>query len=183
MRLLHTVFHSNCINLHSHQQYKRVLFSPHPHQNLLFFVLLIIAFWTGVKWHLIVVLICISLKTSDAEHLFVCLLPSVLELHLYLSWSSKTFTTWCEEPTHWKRPRCWERLRTRGEGSNRGWDGWMASLTQWTWVWATAGDSEGQGSLAWCSSWGLRVRHNLATQQLPSVCFLWKWANLGHYLQ
>ena len=41
--------------------------------------------------------------------------------------------TWCKELSHWKRPWCWERLR-EGEGDNRGWDGWMASLTQWTWV-------------------------------------------------
>ena len=41
---------------------------------------------------------------------------------------------WCEELTHWKRPWCWERLRAGGEG-DRGWDGWMASLTQETWVW------------------------------------------------
>ena len=47
---------------------------------------------------------------------------------------SFTLATWCKEPTHWKRPWCWERLRAGGEGSNRGWDGWMASSTQWTWV-------------------------------------------------
>ena len=40
--------------------------------------------------------------------------------------------------THWKRPWCWERLRAEGERDNRGWDGWMASLTQWTWVWASS---------------------------------------------
>ena len=40
---------------------------------------------------------------------------------------------------HWKRPWCWERLRAGGEGDNRGWDGWVASLTQWTWVWADSG--------------------------------------------
>ena len=40
----------------------------------------------------------------------------------------------CEELTHWKRPWCWERLRAGGEGDDRGWDGWMASSTQWTWV-------------------------------------------------
>ena len=42
---------------------------------------------------------------------------------------------WCKEPTHWKRPWCWERLKAGGEGDDRGWDGWMASPTQWTWVW------------------------------------------------
>ena len=45
----------------------------------------------------------------------------------------------CEEPTHWKRPWCWERLRAREEGDNGGWDSWMATLTQWTWVWANSG--------------------------------------------
>ena len=45
----------------------------------------------------------------------------------------------CEELTHLKRPWCWERLRTGGEGDNRGWDGWMASPSQWTWVWVNSG--------------------------------------------
>ena len=50
---------------------------------------------------------------------------------------SNTLATWCEELTHWKRPWYWERLRAGGEGDNRGWDGWMTSLTRWTWVWAS----------------------------------------------
>ena len=53
-------------------------------------------------------------------------------------WSSNTLATCCEELTHWKRPWCWRRLRERGEAGNRGWDDWLASLTQWTWVWATS---------------------------------------------
>ena len=47
-------------------------------------------------------------------------------------------TTWCKVPIHWKSPWCWERLRAGGKGGNRGWDGWMASSTQWTWVWASS---------------------------------------------
>ena len=47
--------------------------------------------------------------------------------------------TGCEELTHWKRPWCWERLKAEGEGDDRGWDGWMASPTQWTWVWVNSG--------------------------------------------
>ena len=50
------------------------------------------------------------------------------------SWNSNTLAIWCEELTHWKRPWCWERLRAGGEGDDRGWDGWIASPTQWTWV-------------------------------------------------
>ena len=53
--------------------------------------------------------------------------------------------------TLWKSPWCWERLRARGEGVDTGWDGWMASLTQWR---QAPGDSEGQGSLVCCSPWG-----------------------------
>ena len=47
--------------------------------------------------------------------------------------------TWCEEPTHWKRSWCWERLRARGKGGAKGWDDWMESPTQWTWVWSNSG--------------------------------------------
>ena len=45
------------------------------------------------------------------------------------SWNSNTLATWCDELTHWKSPWCWERLRAGGEGDDRGWNGWMASLT------------------------------------------------------
>ena len=55
------------------------------------------------------------------------------------SWSSNSLEIWWKELTHWKRLWCWERLKAGGEGGNRGWDGWMASLTQWTWVWANPG--------------------------------------------
>ena len=54
------------------------------------------------------------------------------------SWNSNTLTTCCEELTHLKRPWCWERLKAGGEGDNRGWDGGMASPTQWTWVWVNS---------------------------------------------
>ena len=76
------------------------------------------------------------------------------------SWSSNTLATWCEELTHLKRPWCWERLRAGGEGDDRGWDGWMASPTRWTWVWVNSERwREGQGSLGYCSPWGPRVGH------------------------
>ena len=55
------------------------------------------------------------------------------------SWNSNTLATWWEELSHLKRPWCWDRLRAGGEGDDRGWDGWMASLTQWTWVWVDSG--------------------------------------------
>ena len=72
---------------------------------------------------------------------------------LMLSWNSNTLATWCEELTPWKRPWCRERLRAGGKGDDRGWDGWMVSPTQWTWVWASSGVGDGQGGLACCNPW------------------------------
>ena len=57
----------------------------------------------------------------------------------YWSWNSSTLATWYKELTHWQRPWCWERLRTKGKEGDRAWDDWMASLTQWAWVWVNSG--------------------------------------------
>ena len=73
--------------------------------------------------------------------------------------------------THWKRPWCWGRLRAGGEGDDRGWDGWMQSLTQWTWIWETLGDSGGQRSLAGYSPWCCRGSDT--TEQLSTYALFW----------
>ena len=73
--------------------------------------------------------------------------------------------TWWEELTHWKRSWCWERLKAAWEGDDRGWDGWMTSLMQWTWLWVGSGSwwwTERPGVLQ--SMWSQRVRHDWVTE-------------------
>ena len=84
----------------------------------------------------------------------------------FSSWSSNTLATWSEEVTHENRPWCWERLKTGREGDDRGQDGWMASPTQWTWVWASSRrqwSTEKPGMLQ--SMGSQRVGHDWATEQ------------------
>ena len=77
------------------------------------------------------------------------------------SWNSNTLATWYKKLTHWKRPWCWERLRAGGEGDDRGWDGWMATSIQWTWVWVNSGSWWWTGRPAVLQSMGRqRVGHD-----------------------
>ena len=94
-------------------------------------------------------------------------------------WSSNNLATWCKELTHWKRPWDWERLRTAGEGGNRGWDGWMASLIQWTWTWANSERLWGTWMRGMLQSMGSqKLGHNLVIEQ-QQVIFLYKWQLYG----
>ena len=70
----------------------------------------------------------------------------------------------------WKRPWCWERLKSKREEGGRGWDGWTASLPQQTWVWAILGVSEGQGGLVCCRPWGHKGSDTLSDRR-STVCW------------
>ena len=77
-------------------------------------------------------------------------------------WNANTLATRCKELTHWKRPWCWERLKAKGEGDDRGWDGWMAALTWWTWVWASSGSCWWTGEPGVLQSTGSQSRTRLS---------------------
>ena len=84
------------------------------------------------------------------------------------NWNANTLATWCKGLTHWKRSWCWERLKAGGEGDDRGWDGWMALLTQRTWVWVSSGSWWWTGKAGVLQSMeSQRVRHNWATELKP----------------
>ena len=98
-----------------------------------------------------------------------------------------SLATWCEELTHLKRPWCWERSKAGGEESDRGWDGWMASPTRWTWVWASFGSWWWTGKPGNLQCMGSqRVRHDWATKLRLFLCctypVLWLSIFLPSYL-
>ena len=124
-----------------------------------------IAILTGMRWYLIKVLIALP---------WWLVTLSIFYIHIYL------LATWCERPTHWKRPWCWERWRA-GEEGNRGWEGWIAS-TQWPWVWANW--AMRVGSLACCTAWGCKeVRHDWTIPIGHFMCLeKWLLKSLAHLL-
>ena len=103
---------------------------------------------------------------------------SVFNVHWkdwYWSWNSNTLATWWEELTHRKRPWCWERLKAGREGNDRKWDDWMASLTRWTWVWASSGSQWWTGKPGVLQSMGSQDQTWLGdwTELIPGRFTLW----------
>ena len=115
-----------------------------------------------------------SKVTRKPHFLFSCKLEQVIAIPPVLgvhwkdwcwSWHSNTLATWFRELTHWKRPWCWGRLKARGESEDRGWDGWMASPTKWTWVWVNSRSWWWTGRPGVLQSMGLqRVGHDWSTE-------------------
>ena len=91
---------------------------------------------------------------------------SILNIHWKdWCWSSNTLAPWWKELTHWKRPQYWEKLKVGGEGDDREWNGWMASLTQWTWVWASSRSWWWMGKPGVLRFMGSqRIRHDWVTE-------------------
>ena len=91
-----------------------------------------------------------------------------------------TLSTWCKELTHLKRSWCWERLKMRREGDDRGWDGWMASPSQWTWVWVNSGSWwwTGRPGMLW-SMGSQKVGHDWVTELKWALSQLFLYAKLS----
>ena len=101
--------------------------------------------------------------------------PGISSEGMMLKLKLQSLATSCEELTHWKRLWCWEGLGAGGEGDDRGWDGWVVSLTRWMWV------SVNSGSWRWTGRPGMlrfmgsqRVGHDWATDLI--------WSDIEHYL-
>ena len=95
------------------------------------------------------------------------------------SWNSSTLATWRKELTHWKRPWWWEGLGA-GEGDDRGWDGWMASATQWTWVWVDSGNWWWTGRMGVLQPMGSqRVGHDWATELNQIILYVSAHVSIG----
>ena len=120
--------------------------------------------------------LCIYVKYPKGDQSWVFIGRTDAEGETPILWPPHTHLS--NELTHWKRPWCWERLGAGGEGDDRGWDSWMASLTWWAWVWVNCGSwwwTGRPGVLRFMGS--QRVRHDWATdlnwnelkQWLPKV--------------
>ena len=105
---------------------------------------------------------------------------------LMLKLKLQYFGSWCEELTHWKRPWCWERLKAGGEGDDRRWDGWMASLIQWMSVWANSGrwwrpgkpgvlQSMRLQSQTQLPEWTITTNYLITSQSVQLLIKNWEW--------
>ena len=127
-------------------------------------------------------LIFIFLGEKPLNFIWIFKITNLVKLNIYL-WDTYTLATSCEELTHWKRLWCWEGLGAGGEWDDRGWDGWMASLTRWTWVWVNSGSwwwTGRPGVLQFMGS--QRVGHDWATELNWMSCNIFSFGHGFFYL-
>ena len=127
---------------------------------------------TAVPWSWSNYFVLFTVGETKTQNLGDLLRPTVHWRDWYWSWNSNTLATSWEELTHWKRPWCWEGLGAEA-GDDRGWDGWMASPTRWTWVWVNSGSwwrTGRPGVLRFMGS--QRVGHDWATELNWCLCRL-----------
>ena len=124
-------------------------------------------FWT-VCWRR---LFRVPWTARRSNHSILKDISSGCSLDWFWSWNSNTLATWCEERTHLKRPWYWERLRAGGEGDDRGWNSWMASLTQCTLVWLDSGRWWWTEGLACYGSWGRNELDTTERLNWTVLCF------------
>ena len=139
-----------------------------PHKSLRLFIFLFQFFRLDDLYCSIVFADFVFCWLRFALGFFISERMSVLNIH-WKDWcwsrNFNTLATWCKELTHLKRSWCWERLKVGREGDGRGWDGWIASLTQWTWVWVNSGSWWWIGRPGMLQSMGSqRVGHDWATE-------------------
>ena len=121
------------------------------------------SFFFGIPWSFIETFILVNWSDMST--------PAIL---CWFCWFIILATS-CEELTHWKRLWCWEGLRAGGEGDDRGWDGWMASLIRWTWVWVNSGSWWWTGRPGVLQFMGLqRVGHDWVTELNWTELNLWQ---------
>ena len=112
-------------------------------------------------------------KTSN-QSILKEISPEFSLKRLMLTWNSNPLASWCKELTHWRGPWCWKRLRAGGEGDDWGWDGWMASPTQWTWVWVNSG--------SWWWTGRPRVLQSMRSQESVNWLTHLNWTDVRKWL-
>ena len=139
--------------------------------------------WVPKNWCFRTVVLDKPLESPlDSKEIKLVKRKSILNIH-WKDWSrsSNTLATWCKEPTHWKRPWYWERLKAGGEGDDRGQDGWMASPTQWTWVWINSGSWWWTGRPGVLQSMESQSRTTERLNWTEQINLIWKYCYYKHY--